>query len=270
MVAMNFPDLVISPMQPPMPELLSLTIRSAVAPILSDARISASLTSQALYGETVQVLEQQGDWVHVQQFDGYRGWTHVGYTMPSRGDEATWNLSLGCAIVRSNGSTLALPLGAMVSPESTVANGTVISREEQRVRFPLTGAAIAHSAETLFAGASYLWGGVSPWGCDCSGFVQRIFALHGMVMPRDAWQQANVGTLVSQQALEDYEVGNLLFFSDRDDGRITHVGIAVGGQRMVHSALRRGGIAIEGLGEKEQYVERIVAQCVGVRAIVAE
>lgn len=261
-------DLAISLMQRTMPEFPVVTIRRAVAPVLGDARISAALTSQALYGETMQVLDKQGDWLRVQLFDGYHGWMHEGYTMPARGDESTWRLSLGCEITGANGFTMALPLGATVPPETIVTRGTVITREEQQVRFPTNGVAIAKSAETLFTGASYMWGGVSPWGCDCSGFVQRIFALHGMVLPRDAWQQANGGEHVTNDVLAPHNPGDLLFFSDREDGRVTHVGIAVSAHGMVHSALRRGGIATEGLAGGEEYLARLGSQCVGVRRMV--
>jgi len=116
------------------------------------------------------------------------------------------------------------------------------------------------SALTLFTGTSYLWGGVTPWGVDCSGFVQRIFALHGVPLRRDAWQQAEDTVLISDDVTAAHAPGDLLFFSDRDDQRITHVGIATGNGGMIHSALARGGIAVE-----PELSAKLKEQGVGIR-----
>lgn len=244
------------------------TVRSAIAPLLSDARISSSLTSQLVAGDIVTVMDGRGDWLQVRGADGYEGWTHAGYLMPSSGGEAHGRLSLGCVVRDVMGTTRALPLGARVPNGTDVVSGDAVDADARTTKFPLNVDAIARSAETLFAGASYLWGGVTPWGCDCSGFVQRIFALHGLQLPRDAWQQALLGEAVSEDAADEHVPADLLFFSDRDDRRITHVGIALAGHRMVHSALMRGGVAIEQLQSGDPYVARLRAQCVGVRRLL--
>ena len=243
------------------------TVRAAIAPLLGDARISAPLTSQLLAGDVLAVMDVQGDWLHVRGADGYAGWTHMGYVMPTVGDEATWRIALGCQARDRHGILTALPLGARVVPGADVVSGTALDAADRSTRFPPENTAIAQSAATLYVGASYLWGGVSPWGCDCSGFVQRIFALHGRQLPRDAWQQALLGQHVSVDAAADHAPGDLLFFADREDRRITHVAIALGGHRMVHSALKRGGIAVESLLADDSYVARLRDQCVGVRRL---
>lgn len=243
-------------------------VRSAIAPLLSDARISSSLTSQLVAGDIVTVMDGRGDWLQVRGADGYEGWTHAGYLMPSPGEDAHGKLSLGCVVRDVLGTTRTLPLGARIPSGAHVVSGAAIDADARATMFPFEIDAIARSAETLFAGASYLWGGVTPWGCDCSGFVQRIFALHGLQLPRDAWQQALLGESVSEDAADEHMPADLLFFSDRDDRRVTHVGIALAGNRMVHSALMRGGVAIEQLHSGDPYVTRLRAQCVGVRRLL--
>ena len=115
---------------------------------------------------------------------------------------------------------------------------------------------------------SYLWGGITPWGADCSGLVQSVFALHGLQLPRDAWQQAERGTDVGRD-IGDLRPADLLFFSDRPDGWITHVGISLGERRMVHLALGRGGYAIERLDDrKDAYVERLRRRFMCARRLV--
>ncbi|QJR36162.1 C40 family peptidase [Gemmatimonas groenlandica] len=236
------------------------TVRSAIAPLLGDARISASLTSQLLAGEVLQLVDGRGDWLHVRGADDYEGWTHVGYLMPFTGTEATWRISLGCVTLDAEGQRRALPLGARVAPGHEVAEGMAIDPATRATQFPRDRDAIVRSALTLFTGASYLWGGVTPWGVDCSGFVQRIFALHGVPLRRDAWQQAEDTVLVSDDVTAAHAPGDLLFFSDRDDKRITHVGIGTGNGGMIHSSLARGGIYAEG-----ELTARLKEQGMGVR-----
>ena len=244
-------------------------VRAVVAPLIAEARISGSMTSQLISGAVLTMLERDGDWLRVRGADGYEGWTHIGYLAPSNGGEATWRLSLGCVVREINGVVRSLPLSARLTPTAEVVSGPVIDANEQTARFPHDAAAIAHSAATLFSGASYLWGGVTTNGCDCSGFVQQIFSLHGIALPRDAWQQALVGTAQSTEAGAQHAAADLLYFSDRDDRRITHVGIALGDGRMVHSALRRGGISIEQMDTADDYVARLRVQCVGVKRVLS-
>ena len=244
------------------------TVRTAVAPLLSEPRISASIASQFTQGDVLTVLETQGDWHRVHGVDEYIGWTHTGYLTESTGDEASWRLSLGVSIMATNGTVRALPLGARIAPRDTVHSGAWCDATDRAIKFPHTATAVAQSAETLFANASYLWGGVTPWGCDCSGFVQRIFALHGVPLPRDAWQQADRGTSTGARVTDHHAAGDLLFFSDREDARVTHVGIALTTGRMMHSALARGGVTKESLDADDAYCARLRRQCVDVRRVL--
>ncbi len=236
--------------------------------MLGEPRISTALTSQLLAGDVVTVLEENGLWLRVRSVDNYEGWVHSGYVTITTGSEGTWRWSLGCRVRRADGVLRALPLGARVEPAAEVVEGEAMDAHDRSTRFPKTAEAIASSAERLFAGAPYQWGGVSPWGVDCSGLVQRVFALHGVPLPRDAWQQALVGTPTSLAAADAHCASDLLFFSDREDQRVTHVGVALDGARMVHSSLARGGVAIESMPLGDDYTARLRAQCVGVRRVV--
>ena len=78
--------------------------------------------------------------------------------------------------------------------------------------------------------------------------MQTTFALHGVQLPRDAWQQASAGVPGDGDPLAARE-GDLLFFSDRVDRHITHVAISLGHCAIVHLALGRGGFGIERLDD---------------------
>jgi len=229
---------------------------AAVAPLHAEPKVSSTQISQHLAGASLIVLEDLGDWLRVRGADGYEGWMHRGYVARLRPPNSRptgtrpARVSLG-AIVRDRlGTKRELPLGAALAPDDVVESGEVATAEELASRFPTAPDAIARTAERYFVGASYLWGGVTPWGADCSGFVQAIYALHGVTLPRDAWQQAMEGADVGRDARQ-LAPADLLFFSDRPDKHVTHVGMALGDGRMAHVALGRGGFAVERLDDTD-------------------
>jgi gamma-D-glutamyl-L-lysine dipeptidyl-peptidase len=243
-----------------------------VAPLFDEPTVSSVQISQLLSGHAVELLEERDGWWCVRGRDRYEGWMHRGYLNGAHDGEASARatstpsrLSLGCVVLREGGGRRALPLGAYLDESDRLLSGDVVDVEQQTSRFPRTADAITRSARTFFEGTSYLWGGVTPWGADCSGLVQTTFALHGVVLPRDAWQQASVGIEGEERALDARE-GDLLFFSDRVDQRITHVAISLGGGGLVHLALGRGGFGIERLDDVgDPYVVKLLERFVGAR-----
>jgi gamma-D-glutamyl-L-lysine dipeptidyl-peptidase len=176
-------------------------------------------------------------------------------------------VSLGCVAGNPSGTRRSLPLGARLSPEETVKGGEIVNETDMQARFPMTAVAITRSAQEYFQGAPYLWGGITPWGADCSGFVQTIFALHGVKLPRDAWQQLETGR--DAGGIDEMETADLAFFTDRDDRRATHVAIALGGGRLVHLALGRGGFATENLGDpRDAYVVTLRGRFLKARRVL--
>ena len=236
-------------------------VRSPIAPMYAEPHVTSIQISQRLSGHDVELLEEQDDWYLARGTDAYEGWVHRGFLSPaptatSRRSATLTRVSLGCVTTLPGGGVRALPLGARLSPSEQVRSGEVIEAPELQARFPRAAVAITKSARSFFEGASYLWGGITPWGADCSGFVQTIFGLHGVAMPRDAWQQSETG--VDAGPLDGLEPADLAFFTDRDDQRVTHVAIALGAGRLVHLALGRGGFAVETLAARgDSYVQKL-------------
>jgi cell wall-associated NlpC family hydrolase len=84
----------------------------------------------------------------------------------------------------------------------------------------------------LFLNTPYLWGGKTPFGIDCSGFTQMVYKLNGYALLRDASQQATQGETLS--FIEESEPGDLAFF-DNQEGVITHVGIIMKDNYIIHA-----------------------------------
>jgi hypothetical protein len=288
-----------------MPSRFAL-VRAPLAPLQTEPRVSSPQVSQALFGHALLVVDTDGEWHRLRgMIDGYEGWVHGGYLRPidvpeldgadavppyearafatrAEGDAEALHgplaaladggvplpsVSLGCTVV-AGARRLRLPLGALVAEPQTVVAGEVVPFGERPETFPRDGAAIARTSARWFEGTSYQWGGVTPWGADCSGLVQTVFGLHGVDLPRDAWQQALVGEAVEPDPAT-LVPGDLLFFSEREDGRVTHVGVGIGDGRMAHLALGRGGWAVDDLAQPaDEYAARLRTRLVGARRLL--
>ena len=94
-----------------------------------------------------------------------------------------------------------------------------------------------------FKGGKYIWGGTTPQGFDCSGYVQYLYKKHKVNLPRTAYAQSKRGEAVD---INNLQKGDLLFFlTDKKRGiPITHVGIYLGNGKFIHAASKKKGIII--------------------------
>lgn len=255
-------------------------VRSAIAPLHAEPRVSSPQVSQRLAGHPVYVLESRDDhWHRVRGMDAYEGWMHDGCFMrmvdespvvatTSEDFALTYvpRVSMGVIARSERHGVRALPLGAWLDLDEEIVDGEVVPLNQLEDHFATAPDAIAQSAVEWFEGTSYQWGGITPWGADCSGFVQTIYSVHGVPLPRDAHQQALAGTPVARDALQP---ADLVFFAEREGGPVTHVGVALAGDRLAHVALGRGGFALEWLGDvDDDYVAALSARFVGARRVV--
>jgi cell wall-associated NlpC family hydrolase len=116
-----------------------------------------------------------------------------------------------------------------------------------------TGGARATAAGVLatadnYVGTKYVWGGASPGGFDCSGFVQYVFRRHGLELPRTSRQQVQVGERVST-TLSALQPGDLMFFAT-NGVRIDHIAIYAGDDQIIHSSSSGGGVGYDNLSSK--------------------
>ena len=248
--------------------------RAPIAPVLREARASSTQETQILFGHCAEILGNEGKWLRVRGADAYEGWMHEGYTEPTDAvDCAEWawdldkEMSMGCSMRDARGVTIDLPLGAILSSGRCIS-GRSIGLAKRREIFPTEPDAIVASATGLYQGTYYQWGGITPWGADCSGMVQTCYALHGVKLLRDAWQQATQGVLI-EGGMDALRAADLLFFSDREDGHITHVAMAIAPRRLVHLAVGRGGHYLESLDRPDEYVRGLLDRFRFARRILA-
>jgi hypothetical protein len=257
-------------------------VTAAAAPLVREPRVSADRVSEALHGETLEVLERRADtWLRVRASDGYLAWVHAGYVSSGTAAWAEdWAAratvrSLG-ADLRCEGARFRLALGARAAPQRggrvetgdgrvwDVAAGSLRPEVELRVEARLMAA--PEWALRWFSGAPYAWGGRTEWGVDCSGLVQATYAARGVALPRDSDLQSTAGREVPLETTGGgYEAGDVLCFADGH--RISHVALWAGAGRIVHSALSRGGVVSDNLFADTPQARRLRECLVGVRRV---
>jgi gamma-D-glutamyl-L-lysine dipeptidyl-peptidase len=217
--------------------------------------------SQVLYGEEVIVLEEKDGWVHVavpgqpsSKYErGYPGW------MPKvqLTQNEDWKLDSEKAAVIQNKKAVLYSIDR--EPELVLSYQTilpVLKEDNEWIQvqtpegegylksgdvkvfesieaIPIGSGQIIIAAGEQFLGLPYLWGGMSSFGYDCSGFSYSMCKANGVIIPRDAHDQAEAGKPVELDAIEP---GDLLFFAyEEGKGKLHHVGIYYGDGKLLHS-----------------------------------
>ena len=211
-----------------------------VSPVRMEAAHRSEMTSQLLFGETVEVIQNKDDyWLRIRcLYDNYEGWitqSHITEITPPTAND-NWHLASDWSNeIIFNQQPMFIPFGSElrglrnghaewgkyswsfkgnhIDPVITQKNEMTIGRLTRR-----------------FLNTPYLWGGRSIFGIDCSGFSQMVYKCLGVPLLRDAYKQATQG-----ETVQDIRCGDLAFF-DNDEGRITHVGILLNDHEIIHSS----------------------------------
>ncbi|MGD1319438.1 NlpC/P60 family protein [Chryseobacterium sp. 2R14A] len=197
-----------------------------VAPVRAENSDKAEIVTEILFGESADILEVNKNWTKIKMhYDGYEGWMDTKQIKPVT-DEYLANRKVTLitedfsSVMTNNGKTL-------LSMGSEVEFPAVASRRSHDVR-----ESIALTAKE-FLNIPYLWGGKSFFAVDCSGFVQLVYKIHHVKMPRDTYQQAEVGEALT--FVEESRPGDLAFF-ENSEGKIIHVGIMLENQKIIHAS----------------------------------
>ena len=199
----------------------------------------SEMTSQLLFGESVKVhsLDKDG-WMQIEAVhDGYKGYCRANQffstsTLIQNKREFTGDW---VSAIFLNDQKMMIPFGSNLS----ILNADLPGSKFTYSGNIYTAGTDAVSAEnilniaSMFLNTAYLWGGKSVFGIDCSGFVQSVFKMLDIYLPRDANTQVAEGQPIG--FLEETVCGDLAFFDDTD-GNIMHVGILINPGQIIHAS----------------------------------
>lgn len=209
----------------------------AMAPLRAENTDRAEMISQLLFGEYIEVLEVRENWSFVKCiYDDYEGWVDSKqYKLVVKIEEThhlTFHLSHACQF---DSSSFPLVLGSRlpnfdginfkINKEKYLYNGKAIDCQQN----PYSN---FKKIALKYINAPYLWGGRSPYGIDCSGYTQMVYSFFNIVLPRDAYQQANLGETINFSG--EARLGDLAYFGKEEN--ITHVGICLGDHQIIHAS----------------------------------
>ena len=245
-------------------------VKLSVASLRCEGKHSAEMATQAVMGTPVKVLQQDGDWYRVQTPDRYisyvpesslqfmneptlNAWKKAQrcivtvydtrlVTKPG-GDETVTDLVLGCILeYKSDDGKWAL----LATPDGRT--GYVLNSEIQPLpewaRQNFDVALIEKTARRML-GSGYLWGGTSTKVTDCSGLMKVCYFANGIILQRDASQQALTGLRFNDW--HQAQTGDLLFFGNAKTKRVTHVGMYLRDGKYIHCS---GQVKINSLDPK--------------------
>ena len=269
----------------------------------------AELMTQTLLGTPIQILKKQGGFYLVKSPDGYLAWTDGGsIALMNEKKFKEWQAAKKVVYVVDYGH--ALSKADLSSPRvSDLVSGNILKLLAEGNGFTKVGFpdgreayipagqttdynawikrtvpdadAILKTAQTLI-GVPYLWGGTSIKGVDCSGFTKTAYFLNGVIIPRDASQQALVGeqldvlendSISVEKCLKNLKAGDLMFFSAAkrrgvNGGRVSHTAIYMGDGEFIQSA---GMVKISSiLPTAANYDEYQTKTLVGARRILTQ
>lgn len=227
-------------------------INLAAVSCRAEASHKSEQINQLIFGDLYSVTEESTDWIKVKaDYDGYEGWIHrkhhaeIAVTpkefklLSKTKTDVTLDL-LGIATNKDDGTTTSIPIGSSLRNASFRYKGKKAKQKRANI----------FKYAYLYLNAPYLWGGKTPFGIDCSGFMQLSHKLAGIKLPRDSWQQALVGKKVKN--LSAAKKGDLCFFGDGE--KVTHVGMLLDNGRIIHAS---GKVRIDVMTEEGIYNEEL-------------
>jgi hypothetical protein len=214
----------------------------SIVPMRNEAADQSEMVNQILFGEHFKVLEIRKKWSRIRlAHDSYEGWicnkqwVEISEEDYKQLDKDVSTITTDILDIITKDHHQAIAIGSILP---FYKSGHALIKNELYQFDGLTTPGFINKEKLIenaliFLNAPYLWGGRSPLGIDCSGLTQMVYRLQGIDLPRDAYQQAKVGTTLS--FIEESDPGDLAFF-DNEEGKVTHVGMILEDNHIIHAS----------------------------------
>jgi cell wall-associated NlpC family hydrolase len=268
--------------------------RLAIAVGLADVRhepdAASELVTQARLWTEAEASDERDGWIRVRLPD-YDGWVRGEDLKAPPRQTSPWVAVVTApsapvfAGAKGTHQLVAAPITTVLPLRRDVVENTErpevrlpgghkgwMRREDVAVRdrarpFPPGGPPAALQLAHELLGTPYVWGGTSPRGIDCSGLAQLCYRQAGCALPRDADQQFAAVAYIVERG--DLRPGDLIFFAEQ--GEIDHVGIALGGARVLNARMSASKVVIDALDPGEpDYSPRLASMYAGARRPMPE
>ena len=217
-----------------------------VIPMRKLSSHKSEMINQVLFGETFKILKQKKEWSFINlSHDNYSGWINNNQYKIIDEKNIKYEISnnLNC-LIKVNNIEQQLVLGSFIPVNKSLRKNLKI---DFNLNFSVSDKEVSlQKVAKKYLNTPYLWGGRSPVGIDCSGFIQMVFRFFKINLPRDAYQQAKKGKKIN---FENCKTGDIAFFEEKN--KISHVGIIFPKNKIIHSS---GKVRIDQLDKKGIYV----------------
>jgi len=270
-------------------------ISLSVANLRTKPAHSAELASQAIMGTPVRILKEADGWLLIQTPDQYISWTNeTSVQRMNRSEIQNWrnadriiytdtygtisgddklttvmsDLVSGAIVVKKSENKNIIEVILPDGRPGFVSNQNWLNLKQWKDTVNLIPDKMISTGKH-FLGFPYLWGGTSSKGIDCSGFIKTVCFLNGVILERDASQQAKHGKNIDiTTGWNNLQKGDLLYFGSKDPYRVTHTGMYIGDSEVIHSS---GSVRINSLDStRSNYSKHLSSILVGAKRIIGE
>ncbi len=232
------------------------------AHLRAEARHGSEMVTQAIMGTPVEINACENEWYHITTPEGYEAWVHpMSIALKTDEEMRAWRNAQRYVYTQVQGYAYSttqrnaapmsdMVLGCIVESTGKKIRGYIeIKTPDGRIGYVRSNEVMAldkwcqqkpdmqrlEKEARQMMGTTYLWGGMSPKGADCSGYTKLLYFSQGIILLRDASQQATTGQAIDTSDYHNLQRGDLLFFAG-ESGRINHVAIYLADGVYIHSS----------------------------------